>query len=131
MFLCLLRPLFVRTSDSGPPNHRNLMQKIQKTIVFHSFFKKLGVPMPIGRSRLPIGRSRLWIGRSRFLLGVLGYGLGVPKETIRGDYPKETIRRRLFEGDYSRRLFEGDYSKEWRTRYFLEWYLNLVPELGT
>ena len=37
---------------------------MQKTIVFHRFFKKLGVPMPIGRSRL--------------LLGVLGYGLGVP-----------------------------------------------------
>ena len=37
----------------------------------------------------------------------------------------------LVEGDYSRRLFEGDYSKEWRTRYFVEWYLNLVPELGT
>ena len=64
---------------------------------------------------IAIGRSRLWIGRSRFLLGVLGYGLGVPKEIIRGDF--------------SRRLFEGDYSKEWRTRYFLEWYLNLVPEL--
>ena len=37
------------------------MHKIQKTLVF---FKKLGVPMPIGRSRL--------------LLGVLGYGLGAP-----------------------------------------------------
>ena len=102
------------------------MQKIQKTIVFHSFFKKLGVPMPIGRSRL--------------LLGVLGYGLGVPDSywafsAMDWAFPRrlfeETIRRRLFEGDYSRRLFEGDYSKEWRTRYFLEWYLNLVPELGT
>ena len=116
----------MRTSDSGPPNHRNLMQQIQKTIVFHSFFKKLGVPMPIGRSRL--------------LLGVLGYGLGVPdsywafsamdwafprrlfEETIRGDYPKETIRRRLFEETIRRRLFEGVA----HTIFF-----GVVPELGT
>ena len=47
-------------------------------------------------------------------LGVLGYGVGVPKETIRGDYSKETIRRRLF---------EGDYSKEWHLVPEL-WYLN-------
>ena len=42
-----------------------------RSCFFCGFLKKLGVPMPIGRSRLPIGRSRL-------LLGVLGYGLGVP-----------------------------------------------------
>ena len=64
-------------SDTGPPNHRNLMQKNQKNVVLHCFVKKLGVPMPIGRSPIAIGRARLWIGRSRLLLGVLGYGLGV------------------------------------------------------
>ena len=69
-------------------------------------------------------------------LGVLRYsdllGLGVPDEwasrwigfwispNTRDFWLKKTIRRRVF---------EGDYSKEWRTRYFLEWYLNLVPEL--
>ena len=52
---------YMWASDSGPPNHRNLMHKMKKN---HRFLKKLGVPMPIGRSRL--------------LLGVLGYGLGVP-----------------------------------------------------
>ena len=45
----------------GPKKAQKLQKKCKKKRVF---FKKLGGPMPIGRSRL--------------LLGVLGYGLGVP-----------------------------------------------------
>ena len=95
-----------------------------------------------------------------YLMGVPDCLLGVPdsywaSSAMDWEFPKrlfeETIRRRLFEGDYSKETIFGvahtifvgsgahDICWEWRTRYllvgvahtiFLEWYLNLVPELG-
>ena len=91
--------LNMRTSDSGPPNHRNLMQQIQKTVVFHYFFQETGRSHAYWAFPIAIGRSRLWIGRSQ--------------------------------GDYSRRLSEETIRRSGAHDIFLEWYLNLVPELGT